>query len=421
MKTRLLIIAAALGLWACEGKVAVGGDSPELIEPKPEQSPQPDPNGPTLVEPEVEEPTTEPTPSTTPEPEIVYEVPEFTPDQILGYMRSVSQLLVSRPLTSEESNTISAQGTAAIEPMVRAWAQEPAFAENAKYMMQQKLKASGERDGIDFDLPGNLVAHVVRNNLPWSTILTADYCIDGAGSQTPCDSGAPFVAGVLSTRAYLAGNASRFNLGRANRMMNVFACRIYPMEAELQPYLEKSELIAMFQANSAEEQTVEEAQGGFGNGAGCYTCHGQFGAHAQLFVKFDESGMYQAGATGLQDPEGELGRSLNGLMTSHFNDPTRAADEGSQLFGQQVTNLADAARVLASSEPFLPCQAKAVLQHTFGLGESAEIDRDMLKAIAAKAREINSDPTYADLAVATFTEPRVILSVVGGNAEGGTP
>ena len=421
MKNALLIAAALLLLGACEGKFAVGnGNGPELLTPTSE-SPESDPSGPQLVEPVTEQPTeTESTPPETIGPEVVYDVPEFTGAQILEYMRSISQLLVSRPLTSAEADTVVAGGVDAIEPMLRAWAGEPAFADNARYLMQQKLKASGERDGIDFELPGNLVAHVVKNDLPWSTILTADYCVDRAGEQAPCDSGAPFVAGVLSTRAYLAGNASRFNLGRANRMMNVFACRIYPMEAELQPYLDKTQLIPMFQANSAEEQTVAEAQGGFGNGSGCYTCHGQFGAHAQLFVKFDESGMYQPEATGQQDPAGELGRSVDGLMTSHFNDAARAADERSQLFGREVTNLADAARILASSEPFLPCQARGILQHTFGLGESADLATEMLQAIASRAQEISTDPTFADIVVATFTEPRVILSVVGA-VEGGTP
>ncbi len=34
----------------------------------------------------------------------------------------------------------------------------------------------------------------------------------------------------------------------------------------------------------------QEAKSGFGNGFACYNCHSQFGAHAQLFVKFDEQG-----------------------------------------------------------------------------------------------------------------------------------
>ena len=81
--------------------------------------------------------------------------------------------------------------------------------------------------------------------------------------------------------------------------MRAFACRTYPMERDLQPPLEADLLIPMFRAETPEEQTVAEATNGFGNGFGCYSCHSQFGAHAQLFVKFDTSGVWHADADGL--------------------------------------------------------------------------------------------------------------------------
>lgn len=421
MNNRLLIPVACLALYACEGKIGVAGSDPSLLtaeerDPAEKQESVDPIESPDVVDDQTSTPVT---PTVTEEPEVVYEVPDFTGEEVVAFARSISQMLVSRPLSAEEVSSLTAGGVDALEPMLRAWANEPAFAENARFLMQTKLKASGQRDDIDMNLPGNLVAHVVRNDLPWSTILTADYCVDGGGQTVTCDSGAPYVAGVLTTRAYLAGNASRFNLGRALTMMEAFACRIYPMEEALQPYIAKEELIPMFRANSVAEQTVEEAAGGFGNGNGCYTCHGQFGAHAQLFVKFDETGMYRNEATGLQDPEGELGRSFDGLMTSHFDDPAEAALEATQMFGQPVQNLAEAARVLASSDPFLDCQAEGLLHHTFGLPEAAEVEHAMLEAITERARELHANPTFADLVVATFTEPRVILSVVGARNSGG--
>lgn len=424
MKTRLLILGAALALFGCKGEMGVGSpaqmanSTPSMEEPT--ETPQE--TNPTDAQ---TESATDPTPTTddeneTPQTETVVEIPDFSAQELVPYMRSISQMLVSRQLTSEEVAAIEADEEEALEGIIRGWATESAFADNARYMMQQKLKASGERDGIDFELPGNLVRHVVVNDLPWETVLTADYCVDSAGGQTECDTGAPYSAGVLATRAYLAGNASRFNLGRANRLMNVFACRIYPMESQLQPYLDKTDLIPMFQANTAEEQTVEEAAGGFGNGSGCYSCHGQFGAHAQLFVKYDESGMYVPDADGQQDPDGELGRSVNGLMTSHMIEPEEAASEQTQMFGKTVADLSEAAQVLAESSAFLPCQARNIINHTFGLSESTQIDREMLLDIGAEAREENPQPTYADLVVTTFTEPRVILSYVDAFSDGGT-
>src|SRR4029453_12898428 len=105
--------------------------------------------------------------------------------------------------------------------------------------------------------------------------------------------------------------------------------------------------LPMFQATAPEEQVDERAKNGFGNGFGCYTCHGQFSLHAQLFVKFDGSGLYRATANGLQDPApgAELGRSATpGIMASHFKDPERASLEGIELFGTPVKNLGEATK-----------------------------------------------------------------------------
>ncbi len=409
MNTKLYILCGlALTTIACQGKIGFGDDpvklqsTDETPEATTEPTPQPD----------------APQPGPTVEPEVVYEIPEFTAPQLISYMRTISQMLVSRPLTPAEAAKITESGVDALEPILRDWAVQPAFAQNARYMMQQQLKASGQRDDIDFELPGNLVHHIVANNLPWSTVLTADYCIDAAGNEAACDTGAPYAAGVLATRAFMAGNASRFNLGRANRLMEAFACRIYPMESAMQPYLERESLIPMFQVDKAEDQTVEAAKGGFGNGDGCYSCHGQFGAHAQLFVKFAENGMYAPDADGQQDANGELGRSINGLMTSHMNDPARAASEASQMFGSQVANLAEAAAVMADGDAFLPCQVRKIVHFAFGMSESSVIESRMLRTIAQRAKEISATPTYADLVVAAFTEPRVILSAVVAD-EGG--
>src|SRR5690606_20770392 len=155
-----------------------------------------------------------------------------------------------------------------------------------------------------------------------------------------------------------------------------FACRIYPMEPAIQVPLEKEFLIPMFRAESAEEQTVDEAKGGFGNGTGCYACHSQFGAHAQLFVRYDDTGMWRADATGLQDeaPEAELGRSFDGLYASHFFDPVAAAAENSWVFGEPVANLHEAGEVISDSRLFRECTVKNLVANTFGLLSGATKD-----------------------------------------------
>lgn len=347
----------------------------------------------------------------------------YSPEDAREYLAVIAPLVVGRLLDAEEDNLIYHFGAEAIVPIVESWVTQPAFAESVRMLMQVKLAASGNKDGVDFELPGNLAAHLARNDRPYSELLTADYCVDGIGTPIPCDTGAPYQAGVLTTRAYLLATASRFNLRRARRMMFIFACATYPMDDLLQPRVNKQDLIPMFQAETAEEQTVPEAANGFGNGAGCYSCHGQFSAHAQLFVRFAQDGLWHADATGLQSPEEELGRSSNGLYASHFVSPLAAPQEVSQVFNEPVSTLVDAARVLARGPNFTSCAARNVIEYSFGMTEPEAllIEPALLTDLAAQAEardrrlrpEATGGPTFGDLFVVALTHPRVLQAVIG--------
>lgn len=353
-----------------------------------------------------------------PEPEFIY-----THDEARVYLETLSPMVVGRLLSPEEDNLIYHFGQDAIVPIVEAWVAEPAFADTARAMLQVKLAASGSKDGIDFELPGHLAAQLARADRPYHELITSSTCYDAVGAAIPCDTGAPYTAGVLTTRAYLIANASRFNLRRARRMMFNFACEVYPMDTNLQPPVEKGDLIPMFQAMTKEEQTVPEAANGFGNGDACYKCHSQFSAHAQLFVRFDQDGLWRADATGLQDPMNELGRSTGGLFASHFASPVAAPLEISQMFGQPVDTLVDAARVLADADGFDRCAARNVLEYSFGMTEAdaKNIDRKLLDSVAKEAHardlrlrpEAHDGPTFGDLFVVALTHPRVIQVVLG--------
>ncbi len=394
MKAALALLT--LSLAACHGSVG----TPEVTGPVATPSPSPAaPTGPSG-------PAVTPTPTAPPAP--TYDVAALSPEDAEAYLALIVQPLVGRVLASTERAQLAARGGAAIAPIVTGWARDPGLAEGARRMVQQKLSVSGTRDGVDFELPGHLAAYVVARDLPWSTLITADHCVSADGGRIPCDTGAPYTAGVLTTRAFMTSRASRFNLTRSSALMRAFACRKYPIEHTLQPPLAKESLIPMFRALSAEEQTDPRAQSGFGNGSGCYACHGQFSAHAQLFVKFDSHGLWHADADGLQDPVGELGRSTGELMASHLVDPLEAREERSQVFGVQVANLAEAARAIAASPVFAECGARNLMELALGLDPASEIDARLLVDIAANARRVTADPTLGRLMIETFTHPRVV-------------
>jgi hypothetical protein len=329
------------------------------------------------------------------------------------YLSKMAPAVVGRVLNTDERGLVTAKGGAAIGSVVSGWLKEPGFIRSARRFVELGLQVSGTLNGVDFDLPGNLVEYVVTNNRPWSEILTSETCYDAALQPIACDTGAPYTAGVLTTRAYLISRASRFNLTRSSALMKNFACQVYPQAEELQPKIVKERLIPMFQANTPEEQTDDRAKSGFGNGLGCYGCHGQFSLHSQLYVKFNSAGQYKAEATGLQDPEGELGRSLDGLMASHLQDPAEASAERSNMFGQDVENLKAAARVVATQATFAPCAARRFLDFTLGVQSGAiEYDAAIFDQVVAAAKAVQPDPTLPEIVMHLLTHPTVVTSVV---------
>jgi hypothetical protein len=217
----------------------------------------------------------------------------------------------------------------------------------------------------------------------------------------------------------MISRVSRYNLQRASALLRNFACRQYPMEATLQPLADKPTLLPMFQAQTPEEQTDPRAQDGFGDGFACYACHGQFSIHSQLFVKFDEAGMWQADATGIQDEMDELGRSENGTMASHFSDPTLSALEGVNVFGTPVANLAEAAQVMVESPTFVECAANRYLDSVLGIQSGTIFYKNgLFVGLGERIRAVNPDPTFPAIAEALLTDPDVVVSIINSITQG---
>jgi hypothetical protein len=219
----------------------------------------------------------------------------------------------------------------------------------------------------------------------------------------------------------LAGNEGRFNLGRARAMLLTFMCRDYPVEPEVQPYIDKPRLKLMFRASNADEQQVAEVAGGFGNGLACFSCHGQFSNHAQPFVKFDKAGMWISTATGAQSMTGQLGESDNGLMASHFDIPAEAALEKAQWFGSDIENLASGAAVMAQNPKFRECAVQQLLDLGVGLDlgfdtkvKGLAVMGDFLAEIAKAVSDKSPDPTIQELAIATYSDVRVMAATLNG-------
>lgn len=401
-----LALAAALAgaAWACSSASTTPPGTETTTDPNPGQ--MTDPNGNP-----VQIPVTE----------------KFVPTavQALDYMRYVGPSLLGRVLTDAEETRIGTEAGAAIKPLMETWVLEPGFAEAIRTMLETQIGSNGIRGTADFNLPGNIVRHVVKNQLPWSTVVTSPTCYDATGNAIPCDTGAPYAAGVLTTKGFLVGNEGRFNLGRARAMLVSFMCRDYPHEETLQPYIDKPRLKLMFRASNPMEQQVAEVAGGFGNGLACFSCHGQFSNHAQPFVKFKNNGEYLATATGLQSMTAQLGESDNETMASHFENAAEAASEKAQWFGVEVNNLAEGAAAMARTDAFRECAVQQLLELGVGLDaafdngaeediKGLKVSRAFLKEIADGVKAVSPDPTIQALAIAAYSDMRVVAATLNG-------
>lgn len=322
------------------------------------------------------------------------------------FLSILSSTILQQPLAS----TVAPEGD--LEGTLEAWTNSPRFQLSTRQFMDQLIRSSGSSGEMDYDLPSNLFNGIIKKKLPYSQILTSDVCYNRLGVESPCDSDAPFKAGVLTSRAFLQRHAGPFNLSRANGMLGTFACLKYPLAPALEPPMKADEMIDTFAKTSGQ---------GFGNGTNCYLCHSQFGKHAQFFVKFDATGHYVKDADGLQnpDPKAASGNSLNQTFVSHMLGKSAAASEASAFFGNPAKNLAEAAAVLAKSDEFLDCSIRHVLGYYLRIEDKTRdsISPDLIRDIRANIRKASPDPVFPLIVKKSLSHPKVIQSFLQKGSE----
>ena len=323
---------------------------------------------------------------------------------VKDYLNTVAASLALRPLLTAES-----KADKSVESIIQNWIESPRFILSSRMYVEKLLRSSGSADGIDFDLPGNLMTKIVTKKEPFSGILTSNTCYDKDSKAIACDTKAPYNAGVLTMRSFMQSHAGPFNISRAYFLLRTFTCLTYPINSKLEPPLKQADLIPTF------AQTDGQGFGGDnGNGTNCYSCHSQFGKHAQLFVKFDNKGFYVAEADGQQDPNPAVGSGYTSRLTyvSHMADQDSAASEESEYFGKPVSNLNDAAKALVADDTFLQCSIRKVLGHYLRMQDSdvTGIPSDLINSIKAEIKKENKDPSFQTIVLKSLSNPHVIKS-----------
>ena len=133
------------------------------------------------------------------------------------------------------------------------------------------------------------------------------------------------------------------------------------------------------------------------------------------------TGTWLADANGLQSMTGQLGESDRGLMASHFADTTEAASEKAQWFSAEVDNLASGAAAMVKNPRFHECAVQQLVDLGVGLDlgfptgvNGLAVMGDFLTEIASSVTKTSPDPTIQELAVATYSDVRVIAATLNG-------
>ena len=103
---------------------------------------------------------------------------------------------------------------------------------------------------------------------------------------------------------------------------------------------------------------------------------------------------------------------IEGLFTSHFQDPARARSEQTQVLGVEVSGLEQAAQVVAESPRFVPCAVRHFLAYGFDLAES-EVTAIDDATVAEVTRDAGADPSLRAMMRAAFAHPDVIRAALG--------
>lgn len=342
------------------------------------------------------------------------EEPPYTNQQLAAYMRHLATPLIGRSLKSNEAFFIETQGFKQARFILENWMKSPEFETSFKVMIDDLIRTGGNSsNGIDFDLPGRIAKYIVRNKLPFEQIITSEFCVDQDFTRVNCDTNAPVGAGVLSTRAFMTSHTGRFNLTRASALLNKFACMDYPVPFSLEPPAAKEDLLPEFRAESLGDLSGLNAPSFDDRGnTNCYSCHSQFAPHSQLFVKYDNTGLWDANANGVQDPERDFGLSQGNFFASHYANPERSASETGVFFGKEVKNLNEAAKALAESKFFYQCGIRNTLAYVFKLDErqAGDINTRLLDQIIDSFGD--EKPSVQELFTRTLLHPLVIESAM---------
>ena len=242
----------------------------------------------------------------------------YTNADYAAALRSASVKLRGRLPSQEDTSLVRSQGRTAYESLIDDYVDSDAFIHEMHALVSRSLGMGDDTADaggvlVTTDAPADLAAYLIDSGLPWTELLSADYCIvssiDATGamqfSETACTNGTPanMRAGVLTLHAflYVYGQSNTFNFQRTSVMQQFFNCGIYPVGDS--PLVRSNSTPGGDPAqDEADPPRVHtKYQGAMMNEDGteiaCAACHSALLSRRNAFAKFDRNGFYDASRT----------------------------------------------------------------------------------------------------------------------------
>lgn len=269
-------------------------------------------------------------------------------------LRNITLKFYSRLPSVEEKNKVIAGGYEAYKQFVVELLSSESF-ESVIHSENKKLyQMAGSEGGVNYNEPANLTTYIIKNDIDFREVMTADYCVSNKLEKKDCanfpsaDVARDEAAGVLTTKAFLKKWVSAFNFRRTSMAFQAFGCSEYPDQDDSGVTLEEiEEKHAEFACTTCTPQ--------------CYSCHRSMNPRAVLFYSFDNKGQFNLNPT---KTEATL------TITNNKSVPTDLLKEGSPAVykGEEVTNLREFAVKFSNSKTFNNCVAKRFTNLVLGEG-----------------------------------------------------
>lgn len=251
-------------------------------------------------------------PPLTDTPNVEDPVNPYTNDDYAAALRSASLKIRGQLPPAADTQEVLAEGRLAYEAKIDEYVESPEFVEYMHNNFKDWFGLGGQfvpvtdpytggQIVLNTSEPSNLAAYVLKYDLPWGEVFSADYCVDdNLNVMNDCTGGLPQDqrAGILTSQPLLRlyGKPEAFNFQRTSIAHQLMACEVYPDGGT--PLVRTNAAAGTLPAdNPADPPRIHaKYQGSLQGDDGevfCATCHSSLLARRPAFNKFDIEGFYR--------------------------------------------------------------------------------------------------------------------------------